>query len=202
MKLIYILFFSFGICFRCYSNNPPSFTFLEPFEEYFEESDIFVEGASFLWVEYQLVSNRFSRPDHSGVIIPPIGISYEKRLYHNLGVRMTLGLNYWKEDKTLFTSSVQEFNQDFQYFYNTLSLGLTWHITVNDWIDPYVGISYSYRNIYARCDCLSETKSGFNVDFFIGARLLISERFYFNGEIGHSGVGYFKFGLGAVLGDI
>ena len=202
MKYLFALLVAMLISINSYSTNGPSFSFLEPFEDYFEESDIFVEGASFLWIEYQLVSNRLSRPDKSGVIIPPIGISYEKRVFHNLGVRMTFGLNYWKEDKILFTSAEQDFNQDFKYFYNTLALGVTWHITINDWIDPYVGISYSYRHIYARCDCLSESKAGFNVDFFLGARLLMSERFYFNGEIGHSGTGYFKFGLGIILGDI
>jgi len=202
MKLTYNTFICLIFSLSFSSLEAQLSVLTEPLEDYFEESDIFVEGASFLWVEYQIVSNRLGRPDYSGIIVPPIGVSYEKRVFHNLGVRGTFGLNWWKEDKTLFTSDVQNFNQDFRYYYNTIALGLTWHFTVSDWIDPYVGMSYSYRNIYARCDCLSEAKAGFNVDFLIGTRLMMSERFYFNGEIGHSGVGYFKLGLGTVLGDI
>lgn len=167
----------------------------------FDESDIFLENSSFLWADYQPLSNRASRENFTGVRVPPLGIHYEKRLFHNLGARISYSAHWWKEDIVLVQSSSTEFSELFKYYYNTFWLGLTWHFSVSDIIDPYLGMGYSYRNIHATCNCISETIQDGSFDLLIGARIILGERLFFSGEIGHLGVGYFKVGAGVRLGD-
>lgn len=179
-------------------NLPP---FLEFLEDFLEQSEVFDEETSFLWIDYQAVSSRLSRDDYSKAILPPIGINFEKRIIGNLGLKASYSANFWKESKTLVQSNDKAFNEEFRYFYNTFSLGATWHVTVAERIDPYIGFSVSYRNIYAKCDCESASNSKFSPDFAIGARYLLNDRYFANIEVSHSGVGYIKAGIGYRFGD-
>lgn len=174
---------------------------LDDLSYYLEQSEVFDEGTSFFWLEYQMVSNRGKREDFKKNIVPPIGINYEARLFHNLGLKASLSLHYWKEDKVLAESSLQEYIEEFNYLYHTASLGLNWHIAISEYIDPYFGIHYSYRHLYAACDCISDKNTDSGIEFLLGGRYMMSDHYFFNAEIGHTGTGYFKVGMGYRFGD-
>lgn len=166
----------------------------------FSQSDLFSPRSSFIWGDYQLLSTRGKRPDQTGVIIPPVGLNFERQLFFNLGARLSLSTNWWEEDKALVIAGSERFTELFEYRYWTGSLGVTWHFTImSDWEarwDPYIGAALDYRHISATCDCSTETVKFLSKSAFIGTRYFLFPRFYLSGEFGRLGTGYFKFGLG------
>lgn len=162
----------------------------------FEESEIFSYGSSFLWADYQPLSNLGERPDQTGTLIPPSGFHYEKHLFSNLGLRLDANLHVWEEEKPLFRSDDILYTEPFEYRYWTASIGGNWHIKVNDFWDPYIGFVASYRHSRAFCDCVDESRSMTSYDFLVGTRVFIYGGSFIVLEIGQHGVGFVSGGLG------
>jgi hypothetical protein len=162
----------------------------------FEESDLFSYGSSFLWVDYQPLSNLGERPDRTGTLIPPSGIHYEQHLFSNLGMRLDANLNVWEEEKPLVRSGDILYTEPFEYRYWTVSIGGNWHIKANEFWDPYIGFVASYRQSRAFCDCVDESRSMTSYDFLIGTRVFLVGGSFFVLEVGQHGVGFVSGGLG------
>ena len=178
------------------NDNPPFGSFWWTVKDLFSDSDYFSSGSNFIWADYQLVSNRGERPDRIRTVAPSVGLNYERQLWMGLGLRASGSYHWWQEEKVLVRSSTAEFTEIFDYVYWTAALGLTWHLNTNSPWDPYVGGLVSYRRVTAKCDCSEDTLSKTNFDLLMGTRYFIGESFYGLFELGHSGTGYFKLGLG------
>lgn len=173
------------------------------FTDLFEESDVFSDGASFIWADYQVFSTLGTRDDKTRSIIPPVGLHYEKHLFYNIGLRLDANLSVWEEEKVLAQTpdfgigdEPQTFTELFEYRYWTAALGGNYHFTVDDNWDPYVGVVASYRQTRAFCDCVDESRSEVSFDFLVGTRYFLDDHFYFTLEVGQHGVGFVSGGLG------
>lgn len=165
----------------------------------FRQSDMFTEKSHFLWADYQAFSNRGSRPYLSAEVIPPLGLGYERRLFHNFGLRIAAATHWWDEDRLRVSLPERQLFLQYRYTYWTLGVGLSYHFAINYRWDPYIALQQSFRLATASCECESFTESVWSSDFLFGLRYFASHRFYLLAEGGQHGVGYAKIGLGIKL---
>ncbi len=162
----------------------------------FEQSKAFVPAANLLWFDYEARSTGGVRPYQTGLIVPPLGVHYERQLLRNLGVRGYLSSHWWEEERPLAQAGTRLFTERFVYQYWTAGVGLTWHFAVSPQWDPYVGYMLNYRRATGACDCVSETTELRTRNFLIGTRYLLTPAFFLSAEIGAHGSGTFKVGAG------
>ncbi|MCB0641920.1 MAG: hypothetical protein KDC44_09785 [Phaeodactylibacter sp.] len=177
-------------------DDPPIGGFGWSFSDLFDESDYFSPGGNFLWADYQVASNRGKRPDQIRTIVPMVGLNYERQHWLGLGLRASGSYHWWQEDKILVRSGTVGFKELFDYKYWTAALGPTWHFTTDSPWDPYVGGLISFRRVTATCDCQESAVNQTIFDLLMGTRYFMGESFFGLFEVGHSGTGYLKFGLG------
>jgi hypothetical protein len=142
------------------------------------------------------LSNVGKRPDLTKTVLPGVGLHYERQLWRGLGARLSLGTNWWQESRTLAETTTRQFDQLFDFRYYTVGLGPTYHLTLKGNLDPYVGVSVTYRRADAICPCYTLTETTVSADLYLGARYFVGKSFFVAGEAGQNGTGYAKVGTG------
>ena len=165
------------------------------FEDIFEESDL-IEDSKFIQADYYLLPTLAGIGENIKVEIPPVGLHIEGQLFHNSTWRFSTGTQWWEEEIILAQSPDRDFTETFKFQYWTAGLGGAWHFNLGEKIDPYVGYLFSYRHLYATCDCITEHNSTFTHDLFAGVRYFLGTGFFVSAEVGSHGPGFISGGIG------
>lgn len=162
---------------------------------FLEESET-IQDNRYFWIDYNLPTNLTDKGTGFTTIIPAVSLNFEKHLFSNLSLRAQLSTDWWEKEIVLARSPERDFTEQYNFQYWTLGAGATWHIQINERIDPYVGMLLTYRHIYAVCECSGEHRARVTTDFLIGARYFLNDRFFASLEIGKHGTGSYNAGIG------
>lgn len=165
------------------------------FEDIFEESDL-VEDSKIIQADYYLLPTIAGIGKEIKIEIPPVGLHIEGQLFHNATWRFSTGTSWWEEEIILARSPDRDFTETFKFQYWTAGIGTAWHFNLGEKIDPYVGYLFSYRHLYATCDCITENNSTFTHDLFAGVRYFLGSGFFVSAEVGSHGPGFISGGMG------
>ncbi len=170
---------------------PPPLDFFDWLSEIIEEPEKFGPKSSVFQLGIGFVSdvnlaNRVQELDQLDVkmITPALSITYERNVWNNVGVGITLANQIWR---------VPVFN--YQYRYYSGGIRATYHFNILDKLDPYVGGSVSFRFLSLTNKQENIHHSKVSGSWVIGARYYLTERFGGFFEAGDDALSWFKIGL-------
>lgn len=155
------------------------------FSDLFEEVEMFAEKSFIINLGTSFVSDIVLPPDEFlSSQLPALELLIEKNIIKNLGLGLKLGTKWWRADKL-----------NYNYRYYTAGLRLTYHFSVLDKLDPYLGANVTGRGFWIGNGNQNVNEVKVNLGAIIGARYYLTDGLGVFGEFAEDGIGKIHIGL-------
>ena len=174
---------------------PPEIDWGDWSEKIFNAPDFFSQKSSVLQLGIGFLSNVnlsdvAQQQDQldTKLMIPSISLTYERNVWKNFGVGLTIAHQVWK---------VPVFG--YQYRYYSGSLRTTYHLGILEKLDPYMGLTLGYRYMSLTNKSQNVHQSHVQASWVLGARYYFSNRFGGFLEFGDDALTWGKLGISYYL---